>query len=247
MKKINRINILFFFLYIFFSISSCSIEKRIYRPGYHLQTNKKPLNETSSIEKKTEPNGNTYRHNLLVDLTCENKINISENKTSNNDIKLSQVDRNNKLIEYNDEPLIKPKNVDFNSIKSIKEEFDNTNEIRSNQNDVNPTKNYVYDLLGVTLIILGFTVFLFLSIVIGVVMAALGIGIAILGNTSNKSAQKSTPNQPTQKLDVVHLKNGSIMKGTIIEQVPNEYIKLETRDGNIFVFKTDEIKLIVKE
>jgi hypothetical protein len=47
--------------------------------------------------------------------------------------------------------------------------------------------------------------------------------------------------------DVVYLKNGSVIKGTIIEQVPNESIKLETRSGDIFVFKTDEIEKMVKE
>ena len=47
--------------------------------------------------------------------------------------------------------------------------------------------------------------------------------------------------------DVVYLKNGSIIRGIIVEQVPNESIKVETRDGNIFVYKMDEIQKIAKE
>jgi len=47
--------------------------------------------------------------------------------------------------------------------------------------------------------------------------------------------------------DVVYLKNGSIIRGIIIEQVPNESIKVETRDGNVFVYKIDEIQKIAKE
>lgn len=47
--------------------------------------------------------------------------------------------------------------------------------------------------------------------------------------------------------DVVYLKNGSIVKGTIIEQIPNVLIKLQTKDENIFVFKMEEIERIVKE
>lgn len=47
--------------------------------------------------------------------------------------------------------------------------------------------------------------------------------------------------------DVVYLKNGSIIKGTIIEQVPNESLKIETRDGNVFVYKITEISKITKE
>lgn len=47
--------------------------------------------------------------------------------------------------------------------------------------------------------------------------------------------------------DVVYLKNGSILRGTIIEQVPNQSIKIQTKDRNIFVFKFDEIEKITKE
>lgn len=47
--------------------------------------------------------------------------------------------------------------------------------------------------------------------------------------------------------DVVHLKDGSIIKGIIIEQVPNEQIKIETSDGSVFVHKMNEIAKISKE
>jgi hypothetical protein len=47
--------------------------------------------------------------------------------------------------------------------------------------------------------------------------------------------------------DVVYLKNGSIIHGMIIEQVPNESIKIKTADRNIFVFKMEEIEKITKE
>ena len=35
--------------------------------------------------------------------------------------------------------------------------------------------------------------------------------------------------------DVVYLNNGSIIRGVIIEQVPNKFIKIETADKNIFL------------
>lgn len=47
--------------------------------------------------------------------------------------------------------------------------------------------------------------------------------------------------------EVVYLKNGSIIKGTIIEQVPDVSIKIQTKDGNIFVYKMEEIDRITKE
>jgi hypothetical protein len=47
--------------------------------------------------------------------------------------------------------------------------------------------------------------------------------------------------------EVVYLKNGSIIRGVIIEQVPNKSIKIETADRNIFVFQMDEIEKLTKE
>ena len=48
-------------------------------------------------------------------------------------------------------------------------------------------------------------------------------------------------------IETVYLKNGSVVKGEIVEQIPNSSIKLRTRDGNIFVFTMDEIERIARE
>lgn len=47
--------------------------------------------------------------------------------------------------------------------------------------------------------------------------------------------------------DVVYLKNGSIIRGVIIEQIPNKSIKIETADRNVFVYQIDEIEKLTKE
>ncbi|MCF8374417.1 MAG: hypothetical protein K9H64_22540 [Bacteroidales bacterium] len=47
--------------------------------------------------------------------------------------------------------------------------------------------------------------------------------------------------------DVLYLKNGSIIHGTILEQIPGKTIKIETTDNNIFVFQMDEVEKIAKE
>ena len=47
--------------------------------------------------------------------------------------------------------------------------------------------------------------------------------------------------------DVVYLKNGSIIRGIIIEQVPNVSIKVQTRDGSVFVYEMENILKITKE
>ena len=47
--------------------------------------------------------------------------------------------------------------------------------------------------------------------------------------------------------DVVYLKNGGIIRGIIIEQIPNKSVKIEIIGGNIFVFQMDEIEKITRE
>jgi hypothetical protein len=47
--------------------------------------------------------------------------------------------------------------------------------------------------------------------------------------------------------DVLYLTNGSVIHGMIIEQVPNESIKIKTADRNIFVYRMDEVLKITKE
>ena len=47
--------------------------------------------------------------------------------------------------------------------------------------------------------------------------------------------------------DVVYLKNGSVIRGIIIEQVPNKSLKIETADRSVFVYQMDEIEKLVKE
>ena len=47
--------------------------------------------------------------------------------------------------------------------------------------------------------------------------------------------------------DVVYLKNGSIIRGIIIEQVPNQVVKIQTKDRNVFVYKVEEIERMTRE
>ena len=50
-----------------------------------------------------------------------------------------------------------------------------------------------------------------------------------------------------QYQDVVYLKNGSIIRGIIIEQIPGDSLKIQTTGGSIFVFKMSEVLKIAKE
>jgi hypothetical protein len=47
--------------------------------------------------------------------------------------------------------------------------------------------------------------------------------------------------------EVVYLKNGSIIKGIVVEQNPNESIKVRTSDGSLFVYPISDVEKITKE
>ena len=53
--------------------------------------------------------------------------------------------------------------------------------------------------------------------------------------------------QDIQYEDVVYLKNGSIIRGMIVEQIPNQTLKIKTADRNVFVFEFDQVEKITKE
>lgn len=50
----------------------------------------------------------------------------------------------------------------------------------------------------------------------------------------------------THTIDVIHLKNGTVYKGIIIENIPDEKLKLQTNDG-VFVILQSEISTITQE
>ena len=50
-----------------------------------------------------------------------------------------------------------------------------------------------------------------------------------------------------QMQDVVYLKNGSIIRGMIIEQVPGTSLKIQTSDGSVFAYAMDQVERITKE
>ncbi len=53
--------------------------------------------------------------------------------------------------------------------------------------------------------------------------------------------------QITNWEDVIYLKDGSIIRGTIIEQIPNKSIRIQTKDRNVFFYNMDQIEKITKE
>jgi hypothetical protein len=113
--------------------------------------------------------------------------------------------------------------------------------------------------LGLICIILGLIVLWFISILFGALSIILGLISLIAGvvESNKKNSNQATNNinrnnsyqkntQPIYR-DVVYLKNGSIIKGTIIEQIMNVSLKIETGDGSVFFYKMEEVEKLVKE
>jgi hypothetical protein len=80
------------------------------------------------------------------------------------------------------------------------------------------------------------------------------IVICLIIILSIKTIAKAQNNNPPPKVDtgknmedVVYLKNGAIVRGIIIEQIPNKSLDIKSDDNNYFVFKFDEIQKITKE
>lgn len=47
--------------------------------------------------------------------------------------------------------------------------------------------------------------------------------------------------------EVVYLKNGSIIKGVVVEQIPSLSLKIKTSDGNLFTYSINEVERVEKE
>jgi hypothetical protein len=57
----------------------------------------------------------------------------------------------------------------------------------------------------------------------------------------------ATHAQMTATEDVVYLKDGSVIRGTIVEQRPGESVLIRTRDGNTLPYTMDRIEKMTKE
>ena len=67
-------------------------------------------------------------------------------------------------------------------------------------------------------------------------LALLAFALMSVGSVSAQSLQ-----------DVVYLKNGSIIRGVVIEQVPDGNVKVQTADGSVLVYPMTEVQKIQKE
>lgn len=81
----------------------------------------------------------------------------------------------------------------------------------------------------------------------GEIKAIDGVNISYENSNIKAKESKKETNQtrisPNQKLPyILYLKNGSEIKCKVLEMKPNDFIKIQTADESIFVFKMDEVE-----
>jgi hypothetical protein len=105
--------------------------------------------------------------------------------------------------------------------------------------------------VGVFLLIIGIIVLLLVSIIAGIFLSVLGLLLMSSGKSSpepvNTAENVVKEEKKVEYIEVLYLKNGSIIKGMIIEQIPNVQVKIQTSDGSVFVYTMDQVLKITKE
>jgi len=102
---------------------------------------------------------------------------------------------------------------------------------------------------GWVITIVGLLLLLFISIILGLILMLGGIAMIIAGSPRNSSAKapKKEKGPSGEWQDVVYLQNGSVIRGMVIEQVPNVSLKIQTADGSVFVYEMKDVLKITKE
>ncbi|MFY0644981.1 MAG: hypothetical protein JXR19_10985 [Bacteroidia bacterium] len=234
-----------FFLVIFsLSMASCSIQKRRYNKGFHV--------EWFHLEGKKQAENQT-------------KIHDEDAKSQNHILRIEHVQKRS-LFSLNSQNIEGVK--DLQKISYLENEQFKIEERRNVKTVIPAFKSGIKEkkkksgdgksqmMKGIMYMIIGGIIFWFISILAGGILMAIGfilflIGVSNLGKEPKPTTQPAAPPPPQDEKpeyqDVVYLKNGSIIRGMIIEQIPNVSIKIQTADANVFVFKMDEIEKITKE
>lgn len=121
-------------------------------------------------------------------------------------------------------------------------------ESRVMSNDGDDAGKQAMRVVGIILSVIGFLLALFVSWLVGLIICLLGLGLCIAGaNGSTRSGGRTSRSPEPEWQDVVYLKNGSVIRGMVVEQVPNVSLKIRTADGSVFVYAMDQVEKITKE
>lgn len=111
------------------------------------------------------------------------------------------------------------------------------------------SQNKALRIAGIVLLSVGFILFLFVTWLIGlfIMLGGLAMVLSARPRPGQRANRYPTEEAKPEWQDVVYLKNGSIIRGMIIEQVPNESLKVMTIDGSVFHYAMEDVVKITKE
>lgn len=256
MKSLGKL--LFNGLAIALFLTSCTTEKRVYMSGYHTEWHKSKHNPDMQDLASNDNEKQTKKNQTVIFLESANETNTFDNSVA------STVTYDNITASLDNTPVIIPthktvafdnknntvyKNTKYASeTKTIipnKKAFKNKlKELKVNSSSDDDSDDLALRILGWIIWAIGLLIILFASIIGGLLICALGILFMVLGK---KKETSSSSDNKSEYLDVVYLKNGGVIKGMIIEQTPNVQIKIQSKDGSIFVYKMEEVEKMTKE
>lgn len=258
MKSIKQLS--FIGLAITLGLTSCTMEKRVYMSGYHTEWYKSKHNPDRQ-ELASNDNGTQTKQNQTVTIEeSANETNTVDNSfapTVTDDCITASVDNNSVIIPSHKTVAFDKKvnTAKTNSASETKTVISNKKalknklkELKANSSSGDDGGNGALRAIGWVVLILGLLILLFASIIGGALLMLLGLVFVIAGRKKGGSSPQSN-NKPdnSQYVDVIYLKNGNVIRGMIIEQTPNVSIKIQTKDGSIFVYKMEEVEKMTKE
>ncbi len=233
-------------------MASCTIQKRMFLPGYHVEykkNNPKFANETVTIIDNSAQKNHLKNENVnLFTKNIKNNAITPDSKDTFRLIENINIVPINNLFNLNQkEKITISKNKVLNkSISFSDKKIVNSNKKNKRISKPNNDSNSATRGLGWVIFLIGLGIAIFISLLVGLILMFLGLLFIIAGgNKKNNSVKEKS--KPDQYIEVVYLKNGSIIRGIIIEQTPNVQIKIQTKDGSVFVYKMDEVEKITKE
>lgn len=187
-----------------------------------------------------------YTHSVFA-INSNHEISIASKFNTNPDLKGTNIRSGQNSTNF--------LNSIFNKHDKIRIKSDKQNELAAKTNKHELLENSGNSgtgtrVFGTLLIIMGVIFIIFVSILLGFILMALGLLLrAVAGPKQKPTPAVETPTQEkkVEYVDVVYLKNGSIIRGLIMEQIPNESLKIQTSDGSLFVYKMEEVVKITKE
>lgn len=212
-------------LILLFTQSCYHIEKRKYRSGFYLSRHERDRVDSDDFPETKDVDFSTPENTDAITLKSIDNSDVTKLLPRVAPIESSVIEKTDTR-----QPEIKLQVKKKVRVTPKKEESE-------------PGKNAVT--AGIIMLSTGTVVMIFVSILVGAVIFIAGAIFLTIGLLKKNDKPKKEQNE--DYVDVVYLKNGSVIRGLIVEQVINVSLKIQTKDGSIFFYKMDEIEKITKE